>query len=275
MALDVSDFLASPAHFEIFVDAARQFNCHILVRETGRASLKWVGLTGYTGKRADMKAKTSNRNAGQYLTAGLVCSPFLQPGAFEGDRIRDAHKEWSKSEHLITVPDNEAGFGDNDRLVHCRTPYIVQTNRRHRHYGCVALVEKGLLAPRYVHGDYDLYAIIPAGRPYQLGATPVRNNALVSTMSASSLQEAVAAHAIKNMETSLSFKVANFINTRIAAISHDVMGALMVNHGEQVNLGKVGWTHKRVLAIMPRMTNGEWGIILDGVAAHTRFFENV
>ena len=40
-----------PGHFMLFVEAARKFACHILVRKTGAASISWMGKPGYTGKR--------------------------------------------------------------------------------------------------------------------------------------------------------------------------------------------------------------------------------
>jgi hypothetical protein len=36
MSLSYSDFI-NPNHVGIFIDAAREFNCHILVRKTGQA----------------------------------------------------------------------------------------------------------------------------------------------------------------------------------------------------------------------------------------------
>lgn len=133
----------------------------------------------------------------------------------------------------------------------CRAPYLLQTNPNHKHYGCVALVDMGLMLPRYVHGDYDLYAIIPAGKPFDPNSLEVRNFKLRSAMAPEklSLQERLRL-TDDNKEGPLSFRVATYINNRIEAISQDLLGALMVNHGEQVNVGPKGHTNEPVLAII-------------------------
>jgi hypothetical protein len=264
-----------PAHLDFFVEAARTYNCHILVRETGRGSIGWIGKRGYTGKRADLKAKTANRNVGRWQVAGLVCSPRLQPLAFTPDRLAAALREWSKCEHLITEPGTSAGFPDDRQPRDCRTPYLVQTSPSHKHFGCVALVDMGLLLPRYVHGDYDLYAVIPAGRPFDPDQVKARQSYLGSTMAPArlGLQERLRL-SVPNLEADLSFRVATFLNTRIAGTSPDLLGALMVNHGEQINLGKSGQTHEPVLAVMPRQRSGQWAQILETRADHETFYRN-
>ena len=274
MSLDYIDFV-HPNHFNVFVAAAQKFNCHILVRETGRAALSWVGRRGYTGKRADLKAKTANRNFDSHPIAGLVCSPMLLPQAFTADRLSKAWKAWSKSIHLITVPDNSSGFDDNRQPHGCRTPYLVQTNPNHKHYGCIALVDMGLLLPRYVHGDYDLYAIIPAGQPFDPNSVQVRHSTMGSTMAPADLglQERLRLE-VSNMEGPLSFQVAAFINNRIEESSPDLLGALMVNHGEQINIGSEGHTFESVLAIMPKQVNGQWARILTTRNEHEQFYRN-
>ena len=93
-----------PNHFSTFVEAARTFDCHILVRKTGRAAIGWIGRRGYTGKRFDLKTKTADRDAGRYQFAGLVCSPPLQPHAFTPERLAEALAIWPKCAHLITEP---------------------------------------------------------------------------------------------------------------------------------------------------------------------------
>jgi hypothetical protein len=272
MGLDYSDFV-HPNHFMIFVAAAQTFNCHILVRQTGRATLSWVGKRGYTGKRADMKAKTANLNVGRHSVAGLVCSPLLRPEVFTPDRLVSALKEWQKSSHLITVPRDKTGFDDNTQPRGCLTPYIVQTNPNHKHYGCVALVDMGLLIPRYVHGDYDLYAIISAKQAFDPSNIPIRRSTLGSTMAPDrlGLQERLRME-VPNLEGPLSFQVANYINTRIAGTSPDLLGALMVNHGEQVNIGSEGNTFEPVLAIMPKQVNSQWARILATRRDHEQFY---
>lgn len=275
MGTNYIDFL-HPNHTGIFVAAAREFNCHILVRKTGQASLSWVGKRGYTGKRADMKAKTANRNVGRYQLAGLVCSPFLQPLAFTHERLTSAQKEWMKCLHLISVPNNRTGFDDQQQSRGCLSPYLLQTNPDNKHFGCVALVDMGLLMPRYVHGDYDLYAIIPAGRPFDPNSVNPAITRLGSTMrpGAMGLQEYERLF-VENKESGLSFRVATYINNRIEGTSPDLLGALMVNHGEQLNLGRSGQTFEPVLAIMPRQENGQWLKILNDQSEHEQFYRSI
>jgi len=272
MNLEPMDFV-HPNHLTIFIAAARHFNCHILVRKTGRAALSWVGRRGYTGKRADLKAKTADLDSAHHRVAGLVCSPWLLPQVFSTGRLASARREWEKSRHLITEPG--AGFDDDHQPRGCRTPYLVQTDRNHRHYGCVALVDMGLLRPRYVHGDYDLYAIIPAGRPFDPDQLRVRQSSLGSTMAPASLglRERLQL-TVPNMEGPLSFRVAAYINNRIAGSSPDLLGALMVNHGEQVGMGEKGHTLEPVLAVMARQVDGQWTRILATAEAHRAFYQS-
>ena len=46
---DIHEFI-HPHHLAVFMAAAREFNCHILIRKTGRASIEWVGKSGYIGR---------------------------------------------------------------------------------------------------------------------------------------------------------------------------------------------------------------------------------
>lgn len=272
MSLDYADFV-HPNHLRIFIAAAQTFNCHILVRETGKASLNWVGKKGYTGKRADLKAKTANRNVGHHHVAGLVCSPFLLPQAFDGQRLITARNKWRESSHLINVLKNVSGFDDEVQPRGCQTPYLLQTDPNHKHYACVALVEMGLLRPRYVHGDYDLYAIIPAGQQFDPSTMAARQSALGSTMAPDSLRaQQLMRLSVPNFEGPLSFRVAAYINTRISETSPDLLGALMVNHGEQIGIGKEGHTFEPVLAVMPKPIDGEPGRILLTQEDHERFY---
>jgi len=274
MKQEFFDFV-HPRHFDAFVEAAMAFNCHLLVRETGRAALKWCGMTGYTGKRADMKAKTALRNSGTYQLEGLVVSPLVHPTVCKPR----AMECWQQSRHLVTIP--PAGFDDDVQPRGCPTPYLLQTNPRHRHYGCVAWVEMGLLTPRYVHGDYDLYAIIPAGRPFDPAGQAVRSMPLGQTMSPPSgltlsqrvqRESLLRAHALTDQVGPLSFQVANFLNLRIARVEPGLAGALMVNHGEQVNLGAAGRDFAKVLAVMPTPRLGEHALVLHDQREHEAFY---
>lgn len=357
-----------PGHFMLFVEAARKFNCHILVRKTGAASISWMGKPGYTGKRGDLKAKTADLpvvngpipkrvalplllpdtppktvaplvlpNAPPKVVlpilgpdappqektadlakdrrpsappkvgstsisfishpiAGLVCSPFLRPESFSAERLSDARKIWMECRHLITEPGDSVGFDDRYQPTRCSTPYLVQTNPNHPHYGCVALVESGLIRPRYVHGDYDLFAIIPAGHAFdaETAHQHASERRMGTTVAPGHLGLAKREQRqLANFEGPLVFQLANFLNVRIGSTHPDLVGSLMVNHGEEVS-----WRKKKpdpaavhlpgglrskpdtlapvhyqpVLVIMPRMIGGQWGMILEDQKAHENFY---
>jgi hypothetical protein len=133
----------------------------------------------------------------------------------------------------------------------------------------------GLLVPRYVHGDYDLYAVIPAGRAFDPNAVQVVDSPMGSAMAPASqgLQERLRLSS-SNKEGPLSFRLAAFINNRIEKTSLDLLGALMVNHGEQVNIGLRGQTLEPVLAIMPEKRNGRQAQILRSRVDHEMFYRN-
>ena len=264
-------------HIDAFVEAARTYRCHILVRKTKRASLQYVGKSGYTGKRADMKAKTAKRNIAPYQLEGLVCSPLIHPGACEPD----ARQEWHKSAHLITIPPD--GFDDREQPRWCRTPYVLQTDRRHKHYGCIAWVENGLLTPRYVHGDYDLYAIIPAGRAFDPNNVAVKPLPMVARMDlprSMPLEQRTRREALLEDKAPtdyvgpLTFEVATFLNLQIAKTEPGLLSALMVNHGEHVNQGPAKQDFQEVLAFMPEAQGGAWAKILHNRQEHEEFYRN-
>jgi hypothetical protein len=274
MSEDVSEYV-HVRHLEAFIEAARTYRCHILVRKTGRASLRYFGISGYAGKLADMKAKTAARDVHPYQLQGLVCSPLIHPGACK----KGAVAEWQKSVHLITSSPN--GFDDDRQPRGCATRYLLQTNPRHRHYGCVAWVENGLLVPRYVHGDYDLYAIIPAGTPFTPNNSPTRAQPMRATMDLPasltlsqrlSREDMLRKHAVQDRVSHLSFEVGTFLNLRIARIEGEVPGALMVNHGEQVNLGSPGQDFQHVLAFLASSRKGQSLTLLRNQFEHEAFY---
>lgn len=274
-----NDFLeyAHQRHFEAFVRAAAQYRCHILVRKTGHASLSYVGRRGYVGKRADLKAKTALKSVASYQLEGLVCSPQIHPSACKPG----ADMEWGKSKHLITIPPN--GFDDAVQPKSISTPYILQTNRHHRHYGCVAWVENGLMLPRYVHGDYDLYAIVPEGKPFFPPFMSPKGMPMHATMNSPanfSLAQRVAhedarsKHSVTDLVTSQSYEITVFLSLLIGRIEGTAAGGLMVNHGEQVNVGTIGQTYESVLAFYARPRGAMHARILNTREEHMAFYRD-
>jgi hypothetical protein len=131
-----------------FLAAAREFHAWILVRRTNEASLQYIGQPGFTPKPIDCKAKTADVGD----NAGLVVKPSARGSEFVGDRAGRAQTEWIKFAQPL-------GFLANSNA----------DNRRYRIDG-----EKGTRPGAvqyrdaetgnqwcYLHGDYDLYDIIP------------------------------------------------------------------------------------------------------------------
>ena len=125
-----------PQHIETFFAAAQKLSCCIALREPNHLSDKYIGKPGYIAKEAICKAKTANNPAFRF--AGLVVSPVLCTEAFKDSR--QAETKWAKF-----APGNKlkAGFTCPDSGS-----------------------EKGLV--RYngnaIHADYDLLAVIKAGK---------------------------------------------------------------------------------------------------------------
>ena len=140
-----------PQDKTVFSQAAHEFDCWILVRQTNAESLKYVGLGGYVPKPIECKAKTaSNKN---HPLVGLVVDPHLVPHAVAPEKKQKALEAWE-------------GF---EKILKTNKAYSVVTAPHDRHYGAVTLHGK------YIHGDYDLKDVILAGQMH-------RNLAAVETL---------------------------------------------------------------------------------------------
>ncbi|HUE10769.1 MAG TPA: hypothetical protein VMQ54_07515 [Steroidobacteraceae bacterium] len=251
------------AHAGIFLETANRFNASILVRKTGEASLRWVGKQGYTAKRGDLKCKTAQADLGGYRLAGLVCSPLIHSMAFtDARRLSDAIDLWQHSQHLITVP--PSGFTGTDWPRSCATPYILQTNTEHPHYGVLAWIEAGIVSPKYIHGDYDLYAIVPANSAAVREAAPRNYNLGGAIPSSLPLEQRLALGTPLSMDTGpLLFEIMNYLDR--------AFGYPMVMHAEQENL-----QHKddQVIAFLPAPRQGRSSLVLPDRAAIELFYRN-
>ncbi len=122
----------------IFKEAAVQYNCWVLVRHTNPKSLRFIGINGFIPKPIECKAKTAKQggwaNKRFYDIAGLVASPELL------DKTGIDMNAWKTYKNLL------------DDLK-----FTLEENINSPYYGCLRLHGK------YIHGDYDLFDIIPTG----------------------------------------------------------------------------------------------------------------
>jgi hypothetical protein len=175
-----------PQHIMVFKRAAKLFKVYIAVRRINPKSLAYMDPSGsgskegYAPKLIDCKAKTAksdlNIKGRVYKTAGLVidCDFFEkelgEPGAlaqaFTG-RENGAKDAWKKfvaggklAPKTIYRPD-----GKSLRTIEPAYTYYTQRDPSHEHYGCLRhSPTTQARGGKYIHGDYDLYAVVPAGR---------------------------------------------------------------------------------------------------------------
>jgi hypothetical protein len=166
-----------------FLSAAQHFKFWILVRRTNINSLNYIGKPRYVPKRIDCKAKTASVNVGRYLLAGLVVSPEIHKQAFAGKKSESAQNYWNSMKPLLG------------------RAYTVDMDVDSKHYGCL------MLNGSYIHGDYDLKAIIDTKQTH-------RNLALVSEL-----------HGVPHNVGPNFILVKDYINQRI--------GTPMIQHGAE------------------------------------------
>lgn len=217
-----------------FKSAAQSFYSIILVRETNRASLQYIAKKGFVPKAIDCKVKTAdldgyNHQTGRRtLSAGLVVDPTLVgDNVFKkGAKRKKAHEEWVKFL-------NHSNRAQRDAKTFTRPKgkgfYAVDTFLESDRFGCLMVSEQDIpfsgfeLSKQecqqwkqdymcYIHGDYDLYALINPDDPNQL---PVCNKVLDE----------------KNIESLQKPLIADFVNSWI--------GAPMIQHGEQFFMGHI------------------------------------
>ena len=170
-----------PQDKRVFLEAAAHFQSWILVRRTNPDSLAYVGLAGYMPKRLDCKAKTADIDIRPWKLAGLVVDPRIHPNAFKDGKTAKAMAAFEHTAPLIG------------------SVYTVETNRDHKHYGCLKL------NGNFIHGDYDLYDIIDINEAH-------RNLAAVETM-----------HGTAHRRGPKLLAVQDYVNSRI--------GSPMIQHG--------------------------------------------
>ncbi len=181
-----------PEHVQVFLRAAKLHSVVILVRRTNPESVKYIGRVGYVPKPIDCKAKTAQSdvtiNGKKKKTAGLVVNPELQgfSSAFASARkLADAKKCWKDLEPNVSKLVYDArGAPTNTYLepkvsgvydaygaptswdLKSKKRFFVQMDPDHEHFGCVMISVSGLVSDgAYIHGDYDLYGIVPVDDP--------------------------------------------------------------------------------------------------------------
>jgi hypothetical protein len=151
-------------HVEAFKRAAGFFKVWILVRRGNDKSRDWIGKRGYIPKPLDCKAKTADKNFERWKTAGLVVSPDHVRLAFSEEKLKGALKEWPGFARHLYFFDREnpqANLAADREGKH----YTLQLDKASEHYGCVLYKPVFRAQAEYLHGDYDIYAIVPAGEP--------------------------------------------------------------------------------------------------------------
>lgn len=160
-----------PQDLALFKRTAKLFNVYIAVRRINKASLQYIGVDGYRPKLIDCKAKTAKSDVTiegrRYRTAGLVvdCELLkLQLGEIFGPgKIKKALEAWSDfaaSGRLAPLgfygPDGKAPISYNHGYS-----YFTQLDRNDPYFGCIRHSPSGATrGGRYVHADYDLYAVV-------------------------------------------------------------------------------------------------------------------
>jgi hypothetical protein len=208
------DFIR-PRDINAFTAAAKVYKVYILVRRTNPASLKYIGMPGFAPKPLDCKPKTADVDivvdGRKREIAGLVVDPTLVgAGAFKAGKHAKAMTAWSKFRAL--QPPTPKGHRRPYLLAHGKT-YMVQDDPGHKHYGCLMWLPNGTtaIAGKYIHGDYDLYAVVPAAN--------VADTVFVK-------EERMGQHHARGKEL---LDVQVYVNSQI--------GAPMVRHGDQEKYG--------------------------------------
>lgn len=147
---------------------------YIIVRQTNAQSIQWIGLPDYAAKPIDCKPKTADMDitidGKQIETAGLVINPELPgfAGAFKSaDKAGKAREAWRKFTAQHPPAQCLPRDGKEVRTWPGHMPgWAVQMCKTSRHFGCLmfSTYPQGMNG-KYVHGDYDLFAIVAADDP--------------------------------------------------------------------------------------------------------------
>lgn len=163
-----------PEHAAAFQEAARLYKVYILVRRTNLRSLAYVGDPRCVPKRLDCKAKTADRDYthprhGRKAVAGLVVDPTItgREAFASADKFAKAEYEWGKfAKEMLDAA--ATSFEGQRRLTYLPNGklYFVDLDPASPRFGCLKFSSSSLLsAGKYIHGDFDLYGIVPEENP--------------------------------------------------------------------------------------------------------------
>jgi len=185
-------------HIEVFKDACRKLGLFILIRRTNTESMKFINYPGFVPKPLLCKPKTADNNViwtvngknRQINCAGLVVNPLLVGmAAFKTwEAFTEAKQTWDKY-WGGRIPDGfcvqealeSSYFGCVMRCNGGKTPVFSHTHKKiktreihnghavtvsiTRPYINSSFIDKDALQSlplgcAYIHGDYDLYALV-------------------------------------------------------------------------------------------------------------------
>ena len=163
---------------EAFAFTAWWFHVFILVRRSNPESIRYIGQPGFIPKGPDTKAKTVQRNVHIQdfgwisNVAGLVCDPHA-PGMVSAYANKAKHesalKEWKKFIASGRYCDDLTWTDQNTPsrfYLPNGQPFFTDTRPGTNRYGALMKdTGRGVLHASYIHGDYDLFAIVPADNP--------------------------------------------------------------------------------------------------------------
>jgi len=249
------------ADVKVFKACAALRNSYLLVRGTNKDSLQYFAKDGYTPKPIQIKAKTAKRTpprpraAPGWTIAGLVADPDkVGPLAFGNGKFEEVRGEWKKTEQLIYPGEYDPVTGRPKQHLAGGKHFIVQMYKGHKHYGCLMHSPDGVSFSRYIHGDYDLYDVVPAIDRHR--------NEFVRHPRYGWIAPGVEKQIGTDFQPYLFIETQTFLNANI--------GAPVVRHGDQAKF-KGEHTDEPVWAFFP---DGQWEVLV-GRAAILEFYNTV
>ncbi|RYH10291.1 hypothetical protein [Tropicimonas sp. IMCC6043] len=160
------------SHRRAFFSAAQRGKVAIAVRVTKGMSLRHVGKAYAAAKRIDCKAKTTDfdfkRPDGVVVPGGLVANPHLAgQNAYEAGKFEGARKNWAKFSNEMLAPELASAEALSEMTyVPGGRQYFLELREGDPYWACVKFTSSGLIAAgKPIHGDYDLYDIVPMDTP--------------------------------------------------------------------------------------------------------------